>query len=85
VALAAARRTVSVEEGEALLAVAKDARRPFVVQVADREVVALGTEFSVRLTPTSEIDTWPCTGQVSVYRLASRSLDWAPAMRPAGS
>lgn len=51
VALASAQRTVSVEEGEALFEVAKDPRRPFVVRVADREVVALGTVFSVRLTP----------------------------------
>ena len=71
VALASAQRTVSVDEGEALFEVARDARRPFVVRVADREVVALGTVFSVRLTPTNEIgsnalDVTLIEGQVSV-------------------
>lgn len=45
----AARRTVKVLAGEALFEVAKDAHRPFVVRVADSEVEALGTVFSVRL------------------------------------
>ena len=42
-------RSVNVQAGEALFEVAKDPRRPFVVHVADSEVVALGTVFSVRL------------------------------------
>jgi len=42
-------RSVTVQGGEALFEVAKDARRPFVVRVAGSEVVALGTVFSVRL------------------------------------
>lgn len=49
--LSLAQRTVNVLDGEAIFEVAKDARRPFVVRVADSEVVALGTVFSVRLTP----------------------------------
>lgn len=48
VELTPAQRAVRVETGEALFEVAKDARRPFVVRVAGSEVVALGTEFSVR-------------------------------------
>jgi transmembrane sensor len=51
--LGSAQRTVNIQEGEAIFEVAKDARRPFVVRVADSEVVALGTVFSVRLTPSS--------------------------------
>lgn len=54
VELASAQRTVSVESGEALFEVAKDARRPFVVRAAGTEVVALGTVFSVRLAPAVE-------------------------------
>ena len=85
VALASAQRTVSVEEGEALFEVAKDARRPFVVRVADREVVALGTVFSVRLTPTRVIgrdalDVTLIEGQVSV-RAASGDSDKVPEAR----
>lgn len=86
VALASAQRTVRVEEGEALFEVAKDARRPFVVRVADREVVAVGTVFSVRLTPTSAIgsealDVTLIEGQVSV-RAASGAIDKATEPRP---
>jgi len=51
VRLGSSQRRVSVEAGEALFEVAKDARRPFVVQAAGSEVVALGTVFSVRLAP----------------------------------
>jgi transmembrane sensor len=53
---AAARRTVSVEEGEALFEVAKDAHRPFIVLAGESEVVAVGTVFSVRLAPRSWVD-----------------------------
>lgn len=85
VALASSQRTVRVEEGEALFEVAKDARRPFVVHAADREVVALGTVFSVRLTPTSEIgsnalDVTLIEGQVSV-RAGSGASDKAAETR----
>lgn len=51
VEIGVARRSVNVERGEALFEVAKDASRPFVVRVAASEVVAMGTVFSVRLTP----------------------------------
>jgi transmembrane sensor len=43
-------RAVAIDRGEALFEVAKDAARPFVVRVADSEVVAVGTVFSVRLS-----------------------------------
>ena len=85
VELASAQRTVSVEEGEALFEVAKNSRRPFVVRVADREVVALGTVFSVRLTLAGEIsdalDVTLIEGQVSV-RTASGRSDKAAETRP---
>jgi transmembrane sensor len=51
VQLGSAQRTVRLEGGEALFEVAKDAHRPFVVQAAGSEVVAVGTVFSVRMTP----------------------------------
>lgn len=49
VALGDTQRTVTVARGEALFEVAPDARRPFVVRAAGREVVALGTVFTVRV------------------------------------
>ena len=48
------QRTVSIEAGEALFEVAKDAQRPFVVRAGGSEVVALGTVFSVRLKQQGE-------------------------------
>ncbi len=86
VSLASAQRTVRVEEGEALFEVAKDAHRPFVVQVADREVVAHGTVFSVRFTLASLIgadalDVTLVEGQVSV-RTARGEDDKAGETKP---
>jgi len=71
----AGRRSVSVERGEALFEVARDAQRPFVVRVAASEVVALGTVFVVRLTPQGPgmADALAVTlieGQVSVRAAA---------------
>ena len=41
-------RHVKLDRGEAFFAVAKDAGRPFIVEVADKRVIAVGTQFSVR-------------------------------------
>jgi transmembrane sensor len=86
VTLATAQRTVNVEEGEALFEVAKDANRSFVVRAADEEVVALGTVFSVRLTPTQEVHGRALAvtlieGKVSV-RTAHKRVDETEATRP---
>lgn len=43
------RRDVRLAAGEVLFKVAHDAARPFVVAAANHEVVAIGTEFEVRL------------------------------------
>jgi transmembrane sensor len=42
------RRRVDLERGEAFFQVAKDARRPFVVDAGTYQVTAVGTAFSVR-------------------------------------
>jgi len=54
VRLTDSQRSVTVKHGEALFEVAKDARRRFVVSVADALVVATGTAFLVRSTPLRE-------------------------------
>ena len=41
-------RRVKLDQGEAYFDVSKDAARPFVVDVADRRITAVGTQFSVR-------------------------------------
>jgi transmembrane sensor len=45
----AAQRTLQLLRGRAKFQVAKDARRPFLVRAADREIVATGTMFSVEI------------------------------------
>lgn len=82
-----AQRTVSVQGGEALFEVAKDARRPFVVRAAGSEVVAIGTVFSVRLTADSARagDALAVTlieGQVSVRAALGRRIDGIAPVRP---
>jgi transmembrane sensor len=41
-------RRVKLDQGEAFFDVSKDAARPFVVEIADKRVIAVGTQFSVR-------------------------------------
>lgn len=48
VQLSRRQRRIELARGEAIFDVAKDSRRPFVVDGGDREVVAIGTRFSVR-------------------------------------
>jgi transmembrane sensor len=48
VALDGHERRVELDRGEAFFDVAKDPVRPFVVAVADKRIVAVGTQFSVR-------------------------------------
>ncbi len=48
VALSTAERRVSLQKGEAFFKVAKDLKRPFVVEAGSRRVIAVGTQFSVR-------------------------------------
>jgi transmembrane sensor len=81
--LTSVQRTVSVEEGEALFEVAKEAHRPFVVRADGSEVVALGTVFSVRLKPATAIggDALAVTlieGQVSVRTEGGKTVNAPP-------
>ena len=46
-------RTVELVYGQALFHVAHDAKRPFIVRAADRQITALGTQFDVRLDGSS--------------------------------
>ena len=49
VTYSAQRRSIDIAEGRAYFSVAKDANRPFAVKAADREIIAIGTEFDVRV------------------------------------
>ena len=48
VAVTETERRVTLDKGEAFFEVAKDPRRPFVVHAGDKQIVAVGTKFSVR-------------------------------------
>ena len=48
VALSPSERYVDLEHGEAFFQVARDPKRPFVVEAGKKRVVAVGTQFSVR-------------------------------------
>lgn len=48
VRLGGAQRTVRLLEGEALFDVARDSRRPFVVDLGDARIRVLGTSFNIR-------------------------------------
>jgi transmembrane sensor len=41
-------RRIKLDKGEAFFDVAKDAARPFIVEISDKRVVAVGTQFEVR-------------------------------------
>ena len=71
-------RKVRLQSGEAIFSVAKDAKRPFLVQAGDVRVKAVGTEFLVRRTASGEqvivihgaVDVWRETASPSaVVRL----------------
>jgi transmembrane sensor len=65
VAFSGKRRSVVLLEGQAIFQVAKDVQRPFVVQAGDREIVAVGTAFDVRLD-SSAVRVTLLEGKVAV-------------------
>lgn len=83
----ATQRTVRVDLGEAAFQVAKDAARPFVVRAGGSEVVALGTVFSVRLTPAgpAQAESLAVTlvrGQVAVRAAADAATGEVAPQQP---
>ncbi len=65
VALSDAERRIELQRGEAFFDVSKDPRRPFVVRVGNKRVVAVGTRFSVRRFG-DEIEVVVTEGKVKV-------------------
>ncbi|MBV8253113.1 MAG: FecR domain-containing protein [Chitinophaga sp.] len=63
--LGKSQREVRMQQGEAFLKVAKDAKRAFTVQLPTGTVTVLGTSFNIKATPTySDVAVWD--GRVSV-------------------
>lgn len=65
------QRALTLLAGQALFQVAKDASRPFVVTAGDRQVVALGTKFEVRLDK-SQVQVALIEGKVNVRDLPTK-------------
>ncbi len=63
-----AQRTIRLLEGEALFDVARDPVRPFVVEVGDTRVRAVGTAFVVRREPAGKVRVLVKDGVVEVSR-----------------
>ena len=59
-------RTVALNNGEGVFDVSRDAQRPFVVAAADAEVVAIGTQFRVRLVD-DDVTVTVLEGAVAVF------------------
>ena len=59
-------REVELLRGEGRFQVATDAARPFVVTAAGAAVRAVGTEFSVRLRDSSQVDVLVAEGRVAI-------------------
>jgi transmembrane sensor len=66
-------RRVKLERGRALFRVAKDPNRPFLVQVRDTTVRAVGTAFAVEQHPQSVIVT-VAEGKVAVFPVGSPAM-----------
>lgn len=65
-------RSLRLDRGRALFAVARDPSRPFVVSVGDRQITALGTRFDANLIGDDLVVTL-VEGRVSIERRGDRS------------
>lgn len=77
-------RNLTLFSGEAYFEVAKNARRPFSVIAGEGRVTALGTIFSVRLLPSTELEVLVEEGRVAIAPILpdSKSND-QPKYQPA--
>jgi transmembrane sensor len=72
VVLNASERRIELDQGEAYFEVAKDAARPFIVAIADKRVIAVGTKFSIR-REHDDIRVLVTEGRVRIERRGSSS------------
>jgi transmembrane sensor len=75
VSLGATERRIDLDSGEAFFVVAKDHSRPFLIHVANKKVVAVGTAFSVRLSADPDIQVVVTEGRVELRPSSSDSSD----------
>jgi len=65
--LSSTQRVVKLDRGEAFFEVSKDPGRPFVVQIGNKRVMAVGTQFAVR-REQNDIHVLVTEGRVQVVR-----------------
>lgn len=79
-AYSANRRDIALLQGQAFFRVAKDKARPFVVEVGDRKVTAVGTAFDVRMDG-ERVRVALIEGRVHVDPLKPKGLArWVPSI-----
>jgi transmembrane sensor len=81
-AYSAAERRIRLVRGEAYFFVTKDATRPFLVDVGDVTVRAVGTAFAIRFEPQA-VDVLVTEGTVQVTPPAPATVAAEPARAPA--
>ena len=74
-------RRVSLERGEAFFDVAKDAGRPFSVNIDSRSVTVLGTAFNIYKTP-EQFTLSVLEGVVAVHKKEEQVLGSSPELLP---
>jgi transmembrane sensor len=83
VALDSTTRRIKLDQGEAFFEVSRDAARPFVVEIADKRVIAVGTKFSIR-RDNNDIRVLVTEGRVRIERHGT-AVNEAEAQIAAGS
>jgi transmembrane sensor len=83
VAFSEYRRDVELSEGQVMFNVAKNPRRPFIVRAGNREIIAVGTQFDVRLDSRS-VQVTLIEGKVRVQRSSSSLSTLSESARPGG-
>lgn len=73
-------RRMILDRGEAYFDVAKDEHRPFVVEVGDRSVSALGTEFDIYRLPEG-FTVAVTEGMVALHQKEAFALDSSPLIK----
>jgi transmembrane sensor len=84
VELSAAERRIELDRGEAYFEVAKDAARPFIVAIADKRVIAVGTKFSIR-REHADIRVLVTEGRVRIEQTGGSSSKTPDTQLSAGS
>jgi transmembrane sensor len=83
------RRSVELVDGQALFHVAKNPHRPFIVRAGNREIVAIGTAFDVRVDATylrvTLIEGKVAVSKQSLLPVAARSVASKLATAPVAS